>query len=179
MELPGFLARALSASLCVVYYYRKGFIPLTPTTNMPLQLNEGLSSTMAQQQGWVPGRPRGGPWLLPRSRPGKAPKSDAGRCAPRGTSLEASCIYIPACPVAHRHRGVGRWCLRVSHQDSGLGVRTLFRGTPVFRRAHLAVRILLVAEGVLHFGLASIGGAGEVVISHGDRLWLIYKRTRR
>ena len=34
--------------------------------------------------------------------------------------------------------------------------------------AHLAVRILLVAESVLNFGLASICSAGEKVVAHGN-----------
>ena len=34
--------------------------------------------------------------------------------------------------------------------------------------AHVAVRILLIAERILHLGLASIGAAGEVVVAHGD-----------
>ena len=34
--------------------------------------------------------------------------------------------------------------------------------------AHLAVRILLVAESVLNFGLASICSAGEEVVAHGN-----------
>ena len=37
----------------------------------------------------------------------------------------------------------------------------------------LAVSILLVAKGVLHFGLASVRATGEVVISHGNGLWLL------
>ena len=34
--------------------------------------------------------------------------------------------------------------------------------------AHVAVSILLVAKGVLYFGLASIRTAGEIVVAHGD-----------
>ena len=34
--------------------------------------------------------------------------------------------------------------------------------------AHLAIRVLLVAEGVLHLGLAAICSAGEVVVAHGN-----------
>ena len=34
--------------------------------------------------------------------------------------------------------------------------------------AHIAVRILLIAERILHLGLASIGAAGEIVVAHGD-----------
>ena len=33
---------------------------------------------------------------------------------------------------------------------------------------HFPISILLITERVLHLGLASVGAAGEVVISHGD-----------
>ena len=35
----------------------------------------------------------------------------------------------------------------------------------VEKNPHLAICVLLVAEGVLHFGLASIRSAGEAVVS--------------
>jgi len=38
----------------------------------------------------------------------------------------------------------------------------------VEKDAHLSIVVLLVAEGVLDFGLAAILRTGEVVVAHGD-----------
>ena len=70
--------------------------------------------------------------------------------------------------------GVGPGRLRLSHilLADAVGRSRRSRGERhrrmVQENAHLAVGVLLVTKGVLHFGLASIRAAGEIVISHGN-----------